>query len=255
MRINTISNHNYTPNNNKQNFKGLYFKEKTIQTIAQNCSMAEIKILKAAAEDKINLKTLLHSDVTNPIREHLFLKMGNSANDLRLLYEPYMDKQYTTYPANDPWGSYTAHRLYRYTLGGKFHIIGYVPPLPRYSDRSFNANGYTECADKEYPTLLVQFVDKDTSTFNVFATTTDDTEHVKNALKENGIIPNETSPIPTKEFVREIVKNVYKYLINENVKYFNIAENATEKAKLLEETEVLKQKYAAEQLGNFIYCE
>ena len=127
--------------------------------------------------------------------------------------------------------------------------------MPRYSDRSFNANGYTECADKEYPTLLVQFADKDTSTFNVFATTTDDTKHVKNALKENGIIPNEACPIPTKEFVREIVKNVYKYLINENVKYFNIATNAAEKAKLLEETEVLKQKYAAEQLDNFIYCE
>lgn len=245
MKVNAVSNHNYAQNNKNQNFKGLYFTEKTLQTIAQNCSIEEVKILKAAAADKIDLRSLLHSDVTNPIREHLFLKLGDSASDLKLLYEPHIDYRSTTH---------NKQHLHYYALGGRFKILGYVPPLPKSSDCVFDANGYIK-EGRKIPQLNVVLDDNNTSCFEVYAAclAAIDIEHIKLVLKHNGIIPNEACPIPTKEFVREIVKKVYNYLINENVKYLDKAENAVEKTKLLKETDVLRQKYIKEQLGNFIY--
>ena len=249
MKINAVSNRNYAQNNRNQNFKGLYFKEKTWQTIGENLNLKEIRAMNDAAKDVINLETLLGRDISEPVFEHLLLKLGDSGKNLKLLYEPFIDKQYTKYIAFDPWGSYEANRLYRYSLGCKFKILGYVPTLPQYSATYFKINGYVENADKKVSNLDFQFSEKDKSSFYVFASSTVDTEQVKNTLKENGVIPNEACPIPTKEFVREIVKKVYNYLLDENIAKMK----NDEKAKLLDETKALRQQYTKEQLGDFIY--
>ena len=241
MRINAISNYGYR-NNKSLNFGELVFEEKTLQTMEANLDMKETDAVAEAAGDVFSIRDVVVPDKTDSyslkrMKEYVLLNNLLHDDNVKLKYEPFKDFRFSS--TN---GISAVQSLDYYALGGKFEFLSnFVPPLPKNANNEF----IWEVEGISHP-LKVQFVDGDPSRLKVYA---EEFGHksdkvVANTLEQFNFMPNKACPVPTKEFVRNFVANIYHYLITQNV---------VQMTDIDKELAVLRKKYAARSLTNFIF--